>query len=99
MTSAAGPTDWEPQVHDVRVKDLAAVLTGAWVWIYGDPEGWRFFASAEYDPDAGDTRVTLTYGDGEVVREDPWPQARLVRADPDTVPTATRPGPAGLVRR
>ncbi|WP_274036691.1 hypothetical protein [Streptomyces sp. MMBL 11-1] len=95
----AGPTGWEPQVRDVRVKDLGAVLTGAWVWIYGDPEGWRFLTSAEYDPDAGDTRVTLTYGDGEVVREDPWPQARLVRAGPDTVPTATRPGPAGLVRR
>ncbi|MFD5906533.1 hypothetical protein ACFWHG_34240 [Streptomyces microflavus] len=94
-----GPTGWEPQVQDVRVKDLAAVLTGARVWIYGDPEGWRFFTSAEYNPDAGDTMVTLTYGDGEVVREDPWPQARLVRDEPDSVPTTTRPGPAGLVRR
>ncbi|QFQ94849.1 hypothetical protein F9278_00045 (plasmid) [Streptomyces phaeolivaceus] len=94
----AAVTGWEPQVQDVRVKDLAAVLTGAWVWIYGDPEGWRFFTTAEYDADRGDTTVTITYSDGEVVREEPWPQARLVRSGPDSVPTATRPGPAGLVR-
>ncbi|GGN47377.1 zf-TFIIB domain-containing protein [Streptomyces fuscichromogenes] len=96
--AAATPAGWEPQVQDVRVKDLAHVLTGAWVWIYGDPEGWRFFTSAEYDADRGDTTVTITYSDGEVVREEPWPQARLVRSGPDRVPTATRPGPAGLVR-
>jgi hypothetical protein len=96
---APAPAGWEPQVQDVRVKDLAAVLTGGWAWIYGDPEGWRFFTSAEYDADRGDTTVTITYSDGEVVREAPWPQARLVRAGSDAVPTATRPGPAGLVRR
>ncbi|KAB7833541.1 hypothetical protein [Streptomyces mobaraensis] len=94
--AAAG---WEPEVRDVRVKDLTHVLTGAWAWIYGDPAGWRFFTSAAYDPDRGDTAVTITYGDGEVVREDPWPEARMVNAGPDTIPTATRPGPAGLVKR
>lgn len=94
----AAASGWEPQVQDVRVKDLAHVLTGAWVWIYGDPEGWRFFTSAEHDADCGDTTVTITYSDGEVVREEPWPQARLVRSGPASVPTATRPGPAGLVR-
>ncbi|MCQ4045806.1 hypothetical protein ACFOSC_27680 [Streptantibioticus rubrisoli] len=92
------PAGWEAQVYEVRVKDLAAVLTGAWVWIYGDP-GWRFCTSAEYDPDRGDTMVKLTYGDGEVVKEEPWPQARLVYAGPDSIPTATRPGPAQLVKR
>jgi hypothetical protein len=96
-----GPTadGWEPEVRDVLVKDLAYVLTGAWVWIYGDGEGWRFFTSADYDPDRGDTTVTITYSDGEVVREEPWPQARLVRAGSDTIPTASRPGPARLVKR
>ncbi|MEV5348944.1 hypothetical protein [Streptomyces achromogenes] len=93
------PAAWEPQVYDVRVKDLVYVLTGAWVWIYGDPEGWRFFTSAAYDPDRGDTTVTITYSDGEVVREEPWPQARLVHAGPGTIPTASRPGPARLVKR
>ncbi|MFI1734938.1 hypothetical protein ACH40E_38145 [Streptomyces acidicola] len=97
-TGRAGVTGWEPQVQDVRVKDLAHVPTGAWVWIYGDPEGWRFFTSAEYDADRGDTTVTITYSDGEVVKEEPWPQARLVRSGPDAVPTAPRPGPAGLVK-
>ncbi|MFJ2406668.1 hypothetical protein ACIOUE_35815 [Streptomyces xanthochromogenes] len=33
----------EPEVRDVRVKDLAHALAGGWAWIYGDPEGWRFF--------------------------------------------------------
>lgn len=93
------PAAWEPQVRDVRVKDLAYALTGGWVWIYGDDEGWRFFTSAAYDPDAGDTTVTITYSDGEVVREEPWPQARLVHAGPETIPTASRPGPARLVIR
>ncbi|MEU9796910.1 hypothetical protein AB0E27_41305 [Streptomyces sparsogenes] len=99
-SDAAGPTPggWEPQVHDVRVKDLAAALTGAWVWIYGDPEGWRYFTDAAYDPDH-DTTVTITYSDGEVVKENPWPMARMVHADPETIPTASRPGPAGLVKR
>ncbi|MEU5547172.1 hypothetical protein AB0G85_33150 [Streptomyces sioyaensis] len=86
-------------MRDVRVKDLTHVLAGAWVWLYGDPEGWRFFTNATYDPDAGDTTVTITYSDGEVVREEPWPQARLVHAGPESIPTATRPGPAGLVPR
>ncbi|MET9676390.1 hypothetical protein ABZY68_25345 [Streptomyces sp. NPDC006482] len=90
---------WEPQVRDVRVKDLAYALTGGWVWIYGDGEGWRFFTSAIYDPDAGDTTVTITYSDSEVVREDPWPQARMVHAGPEAIPTASRPGPARLVIR
>ncbi|MFF4607771.1 hypothetical protein ACFY12_34160 [Streptomyces sp. NPDC001339] len=98
---APGPVagGWEPEVRDVRVKDLAYVLTGGWVWIYGDGEGWRFFTSATYDPEAGDTTVTITYSDGEVVKEEPWPQARMVHAGPDTIPTASRPGPAGLVIR
>jgi hypothetical protein len=90
---------WEPQVREVRVKDFTSALAGAWGWIYGDPTGWRFFTSATYDPDAGDTTVTITYSDGEVVREDPWPEARMVNAGPDSVPTASRPGPAGLVTR
>lgn len=62
------------------------------------PEGWRHFTEATYDP-AYATTVTITYSDGSVEREWPWPQALLVEAEPHTVPTATRPGPARLVRR
>ncbi|MFD5236062.1 hypothetical protein [Streptomyces tendae] len=94
--SPAGPA--EPEVRDVRVKDLAHALAGGWAWIYGDPEGWRSFTSAAYDPDH-DTAVTITYSDGEVVREDPWPQTRFVHAGPESFPTASRPGPAGMVKR
>lgn len=90
---------WEPEAREVRVQDLAHVLAGGWVRIHSaPPEGWRYFTEAAYDPDH-DTTVTITYSDGEVVREWPWPQALLVHAGPDTIPTATRPGPAGLVQR
>lgn len=90
---------WEPQAREIRVQDLAHVLAGGWVRIYGDPpEGWRHFTEAAYDPDH-DTTVAITYSDGEVVREWPWPQALLVHADPDTIPTTTRPGSARLVQR
>ncbi|MEU3084092.1 hypothetical protein ABZ697_27735 [Streptomyces albidoflavus] len=44
------------------------------------------------------TTVTITYSDGEVVREEPRPQGRLVRTGPYSVPTATIPAPAGPVR-
>lgn len=50
------------------------------------------------DPGRGETGVVITYSDGEVARGAPWPQTRLVRAEPFTVPTATRPGPAGVVK-
>ncbi|MFJ8351269.1 hypothetical protein ACIQ9J_33885 [Streptomyces sp. NPDC094153] len=99
--SVASPTArvWEPEAREIRVKDLTHVLAGGWVRIYGDPpEGWRHFTEAAYDPDH-DTTVAITYSDGEVGREWPWPQALLVHADPDTIPTATRPGPARLVQR
>ncbi|WP_431776325.1 hypothetical protein [Streptomyces cucumeris] len=88
----------EPEVRDVRVRDLAQALGGVWVWVYGDERGWRFLTDAEYDPDRGDSSVVLTFSDGTTEREWPWPQARMVRAEPDTVPTATGPGPAGLVK-
>ncbi|MCX4462434.1 hypothetical protein OOK58_59180 [Streptomyces sp. NBC_01728] len=60
--------------------------------------GTRFLTAAEYDPDRGDSSVVLTFRDGTAERAWPWPQARMVRAEPDTVPTATAPGLAGLVR-
>ncbi|NMI63196.1 hypothetical protein [Streptomyces sp. RLA2-12] len=88
----------EPVVRDVRVQDLAQAPGGVWVWVYGDERGWRFLTAAEYDPDRGDSSVVLTFRDGATERAWPWPQARMVRAEPDTVPTATAPGPAGLVR-
>lgn len=90
---------WEPEAREIRVKDLAHVLAGGWVRIYGDPpEGWRHFTEAAYDPEH-DTTVAITYSNGEVEREWPWPQALLVHAGPETIPTATRPGPARLVPR
>ncbi|MFF3061561.1 hypothetical protein [Streptomyces sp. NPDC057909] len=42
--------------------------------------------------------MVLTFSDGATERERPWPQAQMVRAEPDAVPTATASGPAGLVR-
>ncbi|MFJ8855205.1 hypothetical protein [Streptomyces sp. NPDC102437] len=85
-----------PMVRDVRVKDLPALaLGGAWVWIYGDERGWRFLADAEYDPAAGETSVTLTYGDGDVVNEEPWTQARLTYEQPADFPTAAGPARVG----
>ncbi|WP_071330879.1 hypothetical protein [Streptomyces sampsonii] len=42
--------------------------------------------------------VTTTYSDGEVVREEPRPQGRLVRTGPHSDPTATIPAAAGVVR-
>ncbi|MGW6605165.1 hypothetical protein [Streptomyces sp. NPDC055036] len=90
---------WEPEAREIRVQDLAHVLAGGWVRIYSDPpQGWRHFTEAAYDPDH-DSTVAITYSDGEVEREWPWPQALLVHAGPDTIPTTTRPGPARLVRR
>ncbi|MGW5342916.1 hypothetical protein [Streptomyces sp. NPDC004050] len=92
--AASPPAVWEPQVRDVRVQDLAHALAGGWVWIYGE-RGWRFFTRADYDAEE-DTAVTITYADGEVAREAPWPQARLVQAGPECIPTASRPGPARM---
>lgn len=88
----------EPEVRDVRVQDLARVEGGVWVWLYGDERGWHFLTGAEYDPDGGDSSVALTFSDCTTEREGPWPQARVVRAEPDIVPTVTAPGSAGLVR-
>jgi hypothetical protein len=88
---------WKPEAREIRVKDLAHVLAGGWVRIHSDPpEGWRHFTEAAYDP-GHDTTVAITYSDGEVAHEDPWPQALLVHAGADMFPTATRPGPGGLV--
>ncbi|MFJ2833563.1 hypothetical protein ACIPC1_39500 [Streptomyces sp. NPDC087263] len=89
----------EPEVRDVRVQDLARMAGEVWVWLYGDERGWRFLTDAEYDPDRGDSSVVLTFSDGTTGREWPWPQARMVSAETDTVPTVTTSGPAGLVRR
>ncbi|MEV8590896.1 hypothetical protein AB0424_28550 [Streptomyces sp. NPDC051180] len=94
VESSRAPTAWEPEIRDVMVKDLSHVLTGGWVWISGDP-GWRFFTRADYDPDCGDTTVTTTYSDGEVVREDPWPEARLVYSGPTPSPRRAVPDRPG----
>ncbi|MFI5987093.1 hypothetical protein ACIBEA_40290 [Streptomyces sp. NPDC051555] len=80
------------RVYEVRVKDLAYALAGGWVRIYGDPAGWRHFIRADYDPD-DDTTVTITYSDGEVGKEEPWPQARLAYGDPREFPTTTGTAP------
>ncbi|MFF1399333.1 hypothetical protein ACFVZD_36740 [Streptomyces sp. NPDC058287] len=89
--------DWEPRARDLRGQDLAHLPSGA-SWVCGDPEVRRYIQSAAYEPQH-DTTVAITDSDGEVVREEPWPQARLLPAGPDTFPTATHPGPTGLVPR
>ncbi|MGP3691156.1 hypothetical protein ACTVZO_41920 [Streptomyces sp. IBSNAI002] len=88
----AGPPVSPVHIYEVRVKDLAHALTGGWTWIYGDPDGWRHFTSA--DPDH-DTTVTITYSDGEVGKEEPWPQTRLAYDDPRKFPAVTDTAPAG----